>query len=375
MASDLSQAQHPLYNDPSPNEPPLTNMSTDKLQPFHDPRVSLRSAHLNGRTYGYIYGPRTPGTPNRGTILLIHGFPDLSFGWRYQIPHLQSLGLDVIAPDCMGYGRTDSPPHTLADYTYARIASDMAALLAQLALPTPVILGGHDWGGAIAWRLALLHPHLYRAVMVICTPYHAPSAKYDSLQRRVETVLPNFGYQLHFASGQIEEACDSRQGVRQFLINTYGGRTPEGEIGFTAEKGIDLERQKRMHTPSRVLSEKELDFYVQEYSRHGLRGPLNWYRTGELNYLDELKAFFDGDTGKKKNGGDEVKVEQESFFLLAKKDLALKPWMAEKMGQRIPKLTRREVNAGHWCMWEKPQEVNALIEEWLRAKVFKDAKL
>ena len=142
-------------------------------------------------------------------------------------------------------------------------------------------------------------------------------------------------------------------------------------MAFSAEKGLDLELQKEMTKPSRVLSEEELDFYVQEYSRHGLRGPLNWYRTGELNHLDDLRVFFDGG----KDAGKKVLVEQESFFLLARKDLALQEWMAAKMGKSIPKLTRRSVEAGHWAMWERPQEVNEHIGEWLRTKVFKDAKL
>jgi pimeloyl-ACP methyl ester carboxylesterase len=366
----MSDIIHPLYNDPAPSDSHSSNMTVDKIKPFFDPRVSLRSAHLNGRTYGYIFGPRSAGTPNRGAILLIHGFPDLAFGWRYQIPYLQSLGLDVIAPDCMGYGRTDSPEYTLRDYTYKRIANDMAELLRQLDY-SQVILGGHDWGGAIAWKLVLLTPHLYKAVMVICTPYNPPVPRYDTLQERVDTVLPNFGYQLHFASGEIEELCNNKQGIRQFLINIYGGRTPNKEIAFSAEKGIDLEKQKLMHTPSRVISGEELDFYVQEYSRHGLRGPLNWYRTSELNYLDDMAQFFD----KGKNKDRRVTVEQESFFLLALKDLALQPWMAEKMSQRIPRLTRREVNAGHWAMWEQPEEVNRHIGEWLKTKVFKEARL
>jgi pimeloyl-ACP methyl ester carboxylesterase len=345
-------------------------MSVDKIKPFFDPRVSLRSAHLNGKTYGYIYGPRAQGTPNRGIILLIHGFPDLSFGWRYQIPYLQSLGLDVIAPDCMGYGRTDAPDYTLKDYTYKRIADDMAELLRQLG-HSSVILGGHDWGGAIAWHLAMLTPNLYKAVMVICTPYHPPAPQYTSLQQRVDTVLPQFGYQLHFCSGEIEAAANSRQGIKQFLMNLYGARTPGGELAFSAEKGVSLAKQAQITTPSRIISEDEIEFYAQEYARHGLRGPLNWYRTGELNHLDNLRLFFENG----KNLDRKIGIEQESFFLLATKDVALQPWMAKNMGRSIPRLTRREVDAGHWCMWEKPEEVNAHIGEWLKTKVFKEAKL
>lgn len=356
--------KHPLLGDPNGKMP----ADYDKLQPFHDPRVQLRSAHLNGKTYGYIYSPRSSTAPNRGTIVLIHGFPDMSFGWRYQIPFLSSLGLDVIAPDCMGYGRTDAPPYTLADYTFKRIAADIGTLCTQLNL-TSIILGGHDWGGAIVYRLAQYHPVLVKALFVVCTPYNPPKPNYMPLPTQVATILPNFGYQLHFASGEIERECASPVGIRQFLMNTFGARTPNGDFAFSAEKGIDLDKQKTITTPSRILSERELDFYVQEYSRHGLRGPLNWYRTQELNYTDDLAFFFDNGKDMKK----EVYVEQECLFVLATKDQALKPWMANKMGERVKKLTRRDVQAGHWCLWEKPEELNAAIKGWLEDKVWGEA--
>jgi pimeloyl-ACP methyl ester carboxylesterase len=340
-------------------------MSTSKLLPFHDPRITLKSANLNGRTYGYIFMPRAANTPNNGTIVLIHGFPDLAFGWRYQIPFLSSLGLDVIAPDSLGYGRTDSPAHGLEPFTYKRIANDIATLCTQLGL-SRIILGGHDWGGAIVYRIALYHPQLIRAVFAICTPYNPPVPTYTPLAIQVATKLPNFGYQLVFASGVLEENCNTPLGIRQFLMNMYGARTSKGEFAFSAEGGPILAKQQQITTPSKIISEEELDYYVQEYSRHGLRGPLNWYRTQEDNFVDEYAFFF-------KNGKEtdkRVKVEQETLFVLAKKDQALKEWMAEKMEQRVPKLTRRSVDAGHWCLWEKPEEMNGIIGDWLKEKVF-----
>ena len=344
-------------------------MSASKIKAFNDPRVELKSAHLNGRTYGYIYMPRASNTPNNGTILLIHGFPDISFGWRYQIPFLASLGLDVLAPDCMGYGRTDSPSHGIIDFTYKRIASDMAELCHQLHL-SQVILGGHDWGGAIVYRIALLKPQLIKALFVICTPYNPPVPVYTPLAIQVATKLPNFGYQLVFASGVLEEQCNTPLGIRQFLANMFGARTPKGEFAFTAEGGPVLSKQKEIEKPSKLISNEELDFYVQEYARHGLRGPLNWYRTQEQNFVDDYAFFF-------KNGKEmekRVHVEQETLFVLARKDQALKPWMAEKMEARIPKLVRRDVDAGHWCLWERPEEMNGYIGDWLKERVFGEGK-
>ena len=127
-----------------------------------------------------------------------------------------------------------------------------------------------------------------------------------------------------------------------------------------------LEKQRRIEKPSKVISEEELEYYVQEYSRSGLRGPLNWYRAGEENFVHDYEVFF----GNGKNADKRVIVEQETLFVLAKKDQALQRWMADKMEARIPKLRRREVDAGHWCLWERPEEMNAIIGEWLREKVF-----
>jgi len=101
-----------------------------------------------------------------------------------------------------------------------------------------------------------------------------------------------------------------------------------------------------------------MDFYVQEYSRNGLHGPLNWYRTGELNFEDEkgLVGFWD-------DGG---KLEIPVLYVAGTKDAALPPSLGAGMGRYCSDLRKGEVEAGHWALWEKPEEVNALVGEWLR---------
>jgi pimeloyl-ACP methyl ester carboxylesterase len=350
----------------------------DKIKVFDDPRVSYMTAYLNGYTYGYLFSKADPSVPKRGTIFLIHGFPDISMGWRYQIPFLTKLGLDVVAPDSIGYGRTDSPLHKLQDYTYKRAADDMAALAQQLGLRR-IVLGGHDWGGSIVYRVAQYYPSLIYAVFSICTPYNPPLEKYEPLDMLISKRLPNFGYQAHFASGEIEAHVQSKAEIRQFLNNMYGARTTDThEFAFDANKGVDLPRQARVGK-TKLLSDAEMDYYVDEYARHGVNGPLNWYRNREANFMNEWRDFFlDGkNTGPKAVQG--MTLKMEVLFVLAKKDMALKPFMAAKMEERIPKLTRREVNAGHWALWETPAECNRLIGEWLEQKVFpslgREAKL
>jgi len=182
--------------------------------------------------------------------------------------------------------------------------------------------------------------------------------------------MPNFGYQEHFASGEIEAAVQSKAEIRQFLNNLYGARTPEGKTAWDANKGIDLANQPRVGK-TRLLTDDEMDYYVGEYARHGVNGPLNWYRNREDNYMNEWRDFFD--SGRKSNAqaAKDLTFQQEVLFVLATKDTALQSFMAEKMAERIPKLTRREVHTSHWALWEKPEDCNRLIGEWLHEKVFK----
>ena len=80
-------------------------------------------------------------------ISKLHGWPDLSIGWRYQIPVLIEMGYRVVCPDLMGYGGTDSPrvpPESIINYTYKRAAEDFKQLASDLGAKK-IILGGHDW--------------------------------------------------------------------------------------------------------------------------------------------------------------------------------------------------------------------------------------
>ena len=127
----------------------MADLRLGKITP-NDPRVQSKTATLNGITYSYLLAEPC-GTPLLNTIFLIHGFPDISLGWRYQIPVLTSLGLRVVALDMMGYSGTDAP-EDIKYYTYKRAADDVASLAKQLGLSS-IILGGHDWGGAVYTEL------------------------------------------------------------------------------------------------------------------------------------------------------------------------------------------------------------------------------
>lgn len=317
-----------------------------------DPNVQFKTANLNGITYSYILAE--PSGEALDTIFLIHGWPDLSMGWRYQIPLLTSLGLRVVVPDMMGYGGTDAPEDAKF-YTFKRAADDMAALAKQLGCST-IILGGHDWGGAVVYRIAMWYPKLISAVFSVCTPYTAPKSNYVPA-----TVLPNFKYQLQLKGPEVEANIVGEGKIRQFLNGMYGGRGPKGEIAFDVSHGCYFDNLPKLR-PTPLLSKEELDFYAKRYAIHGMHGPLNWYRTGELNFEDEKEM-----AAKVEKEG--YKFEMPFLLIIGAKDAALPPRLSEGMEKWFRSLTKGTVNAGHWALWEKPAEVNRFIAEWLGGKI------
>jgi soluble epoxide hydrolase/lipid-phosphate phosphatase len=318
----------------------------------NDPRIQYKTAVLNGVNYSYILAE--PTSPPKNTIFLIHGFPDLSFGWRYQIPLLTSLGLRVVAPDMMGYGGTDAP-ESINYYTYKRAADDIAALAAHLSLPS-IILGGHDWGGAIVYRVAMYHPTLITALFSICTPFFPPqTGDYIPVTR-----MPNFMYQLQFG-GDLKDIVQGETQIREFLNAMFGGQGANRERAFDVKNGY-LVKNGPFVKQTMLLSKEELDFYAKRYAIHGMYGPTSWYRNGPANHEDE-RAFAER---IEKEG---IRFTMPVLFVAGKRDGALPPALSQGMEKSFRSLTRGEVDASHWALWERPAEVNQFIREWLEGKI------
>ena len=91
--------------------------------------------------------------PDEGPlVILLHGFPEFSYGWRQQIPYLASAGYRVWAPDQRGYNLSDKPAG-IAAYTRDELAADVIGLI-DAAGQKQAFLVGHDWGAAVAWWVA-----------------------------------------------------------------------------------------------------------------------------------------------------------------------------------------------------------------------------
>ncbi|KAK5664226.1 hypothetical protein OQA88_442 [Cercophora sp. LCS_1] len=324
----------------------------DKLTP-DDSRVEHHTVQIRGNNWHYLLA-KPDGAPS-ATIVLVHGWPDLAFGWRYQVPYLLSLNLRVIVPDMLGYGQTDAPD-AVEEYSMKKIAGDIRDLAAHVVGPEEkIILGGHDWGGAVVWKTAMWYPEIVHAVISVCTPYFAPREAWIAPEDLVK-MLPNFKYQLHLAGPEVEAKIVGEEKLRQFLSALYGARGPNKEAAFTTAQGVVFENLDKLGQ-SPLLTPEEVDFYVKEYARKGMHGPLNWYRTARVNWEEELPLL--------KEGPERVRIKAPSLMITASKDAALPPAMTAKMGDLVEKLSRGEVDTTHWALWEAPSEVNKYIGDFL----------
>ena len=95
-------------------------------------------------------------------------------------------------------------------------------------------------GAVIAYRVALWYPDFVTHLFSVCVPYSAPFDKYIPLEILVQKIMPSLRYQVQLGSGQVEEFIASKAQVRQFLNALYGGRGPNGEVGFNVEGGVQF---------------------------------------------------------------------------------------------------------------------------------------
>lgn len=109
-------------------------------------------------------GPRD-GPP----VLLLHGFPEFWYSWRGPMAKLAARGYRVIVPNQRGYAGSDKPTDVEA-YNVEHLAGDAAALITALGHDSAFV-AAHDWGGAVAWELALRHPERVRRLAVIGMPH------------------------------------------------------------------------------------------------------------------------------------------------------------------------------------------------------------
>ena len=279
-------------------------------------------AETNGLRMHYV--EQGTGFP----VLLLHGFPELWYSWRFQIPALAEAGFRAIAPDMRGYGETDKPEGIVA-YDMQHLIDDMTGLLDALEIEKAVIVG-HDWGGVIVWPMAWLRPERVAAVVSLNVPFHGHSRvrPTEGFKR-----IPDgrFNYILYFQEPGRAEA-DIEPDIDGWLERTLRG----------------IATQKDWITPEIIK------VFADAFRSGGITGPINYYRNMDRNW--ELTAPLDGS-----------QFTLPALMVSAANDPILKPETTAGMETVVPNLTKRLIeDCGHWTQQEQPDEVNRVLIEFLR---------
>jgi len=288
-------------------------------------------------------------------VLLLHGFPELWYSWRHQLPALAAAGFHAVAPDLRGYGRTDAP-QAVESYSMRNMTADAAGILDALGVETAVV-AGHDWGAPIAWHCALMYPERFSAVVALSVPY-TPRASSPPLQALKRVFADRFFYILYFQEpgrAESELEADVRKSMRTILYD-WSGDAPEGAA--VARKPEDARLFDDAPEPERLppwLSEADLDYYVSEFQRTGFRGGLNRYRNMDRDWEDlpHLAGAV---------------VQQPALFVVGERDPVLGFMRTDAMKTHVPNLRKTVVvpGCGHWTQQERPAEVNQELIEFLQ---------
>ncbi|MGH3943799.1 MAG: alpha/beta fold hydrolase [Pseudonocardiaceae bacterium] len=153
-------------------------------------------------------------------VLLLHGFPEFWWSWRYQLPALAAAGCHAVAVDLRGYGDSDKPPR---GYDLWTLSGDLAGLVRALG-ERHADLVGHDWGGILGWCTAALHPRLVRSVTALSAPHPLAMGQAllrDPAQRCASRHLA--GFQVPW----LPERSLTRDGAAQVERILRGGAGPQ----------------------------------------------------------------------------------------------------------------------------------------------------
>ena len=292
--------------------------------------MTHRRLEINGIELSFVEDGTGP------LVVLCHGFPELGYSWRHQIPALTAAGYRVVAPDMRGFGES-SAPAAIDAYDVATLCGDMTGLLDALDEDTAIFVG-HDWGASLVWQLAVFAPERVRAVAGLSVPFvpRAPAPPIPIMRRHIGEDF----YIVWFQTPGVADEALARDVRRTLTTKRVWTAAWADEDGAPSR-------------PPEWISEDELQVYVDAFERTGFTGGLNWYRNIDRNWeLTEAVA--------------ERRIEQPALFLTGELDPVRQFMPAEAMRGWVTDMRAELVidGAGHWVQQERPDEVNAALLEF-----------
>ena len=286
-----------------------------------------RLSHHHLQTNGITLHVVGAGPENGPLVILLHGFPEFWYGWRYQIDALAAAGFRVLAPDQRGYNLSDKP-RGVSSYNLDQLAADVVGLI-DAAGRAKAFLVGHDWGGASAWWTAIKYPERVERLAILNSP-HPRVMRQNLLHNRVQR--KKSWYMFLF---QIPFLPEQRMRKNNWQV---GGRALQG----TSRKG--------------TFSEADVALYREAWSQPGaVTGMLNYYRAAFRSRPARVSSS---------------RVTMPTLIIWGERDKFLERELA---GQSIEMCDAGKLvfieGASHWVQHEEPAQVNELLLKFFEPKI------
>jgi pimeloyl-ACP methyl ester carboxylesterase len=259
-------------------------------------------------------------------IVLLHGFPEFWYSWRYQIPFLAKHGYTVVAPDLRGYNDTDKPRR---GYDLPTLLRDIVGLMTGLGEEKAIIVG-HDWGGALAWAFAMRYPTMTERLIVMNAPH--PGA----MLREMRTLkqLRKSWYMFFFQIPWLPEYV---------LLRNHANEIGRSFRGAAVQKSV---------FPREVTAK-----YQEAMSKSGAM-------TAALNYYRQLFRRL-----PRSSWGTKFQVSMPTLLIWGEQDIALGIELTTGLEQWVDDIEIKRIpDSGHWVQQEQPDKVNEYMLEFLHGQ-------
>ena len=289
--------------------------------------AEIAVSHESIQTKGLRFEVTTAGIGER-LALLLHGFPECAYSWRYQIPLLARLGYRVWAPDMRGYGKSDKP-QGIAEYTIDKLEQDVADLIDRSGAKS-VLLCGHDWGALIAWHFAMYGRRPIERLVIMNVPHPA------CIDQRARTLrqLRKSWYVLFFQLPWLPEFLLSRRNC-----------------------GLVARAFRRMAVDKSRFPDEVTEVFRKNACEPGaLTAMINYYRAAFRSARIHRQRGF-------------PRIEVPTLMIWGERDAALGKELTIGTDQYVSDFTLRYLpDVSHWVQQEAPETVNAMLEAWLEGQ-------
>ncbi|SMQ52496.1 unnamed protein product [Zymoseptoria tritici ST99CH_3D7] len=347
----------------------------DKLQHKH-----LLTSPQN-LTFSYYLSPNFAEKldPSVPTLMFVHGYPDDAYMWEGAVPTFLDLPYPFLVLDLLGFGGS-SKPVDASHYNYKAQADSIAQILDREKVPNNVIPIGHDWGSATSQRFYLYHKSRCVGLSLLSLAYQIPSAEKFDLDTQNKVTAERFGYPQweywnFFCRPDAPELM--RQNMERFYEVNHGffpspnpeenGRDIWMREMFCTKHAMDDYVTQTGKWENRVVELKPyaknpelLRRFKERMSRDGFEGPVNYYHSLKNNtMIEDEKALCESE--------DKKRIDVPLLYIGQTGDWVCRTDLMEDAKKQglVSDCEEKVVDAGHWVLYEKPEEIASIIKEWL----------